>query len=593
MALKKLLKSGYPVVLGGTSQKTNPYVGSMGLLDIQGFHLDESGALTRWNGFKVYQTTPSIFSHAGELTPDLTGLFLFLKSDGTRFEIATTKTKIWRFGNPTANEYNELSLANSGFGAAGTGANRTGTVNDKHSFAVLKDILYMFNGIDPNIMYDGVNIQSLGIQPVAGNPVAQNGGAGVLTGTYSHKITYYNSLKGIESSPSVKTNDFTASSNQINVLAFPTPDNPQVDKIRIYRTTADGGVWLFNAEIPSNQGSYIDNLPDSQLGIQVELLANGVPPAFQIAEIHKGRLFGVPSNSSRVWFSKQGKPNAVHPNDFRDLDPDDGDRVVTGIKRLFGQIIAFKNDSIWNGSGSDRFDFSFNRQVSGVGAVNQESILTVPGKNIFMFMSENGFYSYDGVTERYESQQIEPLIKGLNQSRLKYTHGFAYKKLNMLIWLVSNGASTKNDLMVVYDYVQNMWTTRSLSNAKMAANVAAIIEGVANDEEFLTGGYDSGEVYQGDIGDSDNGALIATSVTDRAIPRQDSFPDLEKSFNRIVIFFKPYTGSKVRVSYAVNDPDGTFISLGIVGTSDASGQASIRFNARGRRIYFKIEGAEA
>jgi len=582
VSLKPTQTSGYPMVSDGLSQKQNPYIGSMGLLSVEGFHLDESGSLTKWNGFQQYQTTASLFNHAGETTPDVTGLFLFTKADGTRFEMATTKTKVWRFGTPVANEYNELALN------ADVGGQRTGVVDDIYSFAVLRDILYMFNGVDSNLKYDGTNIRNMGIAQPATAPTAASGGAGVLTGGYSYKVTFYNSAKGHESNPSAASNTFTASSNSIDLTGIPVSTDLQVDKRRLYRTTTGGGVWLFLADINDNTTTiYADNASDATLGIKVELLANGEPPVAKIAEVYKGRVFMVPANSSRIHFSDQEKPNAVHPNDFRDLDPDDGDNI-RGLKRLFGQLVAFKDDSIWNGSGTDRFNFSFNRQVTGVGAVNNDSILTVPGRNVFMFMSEDGFYSYDGVSERYESYAIEKVVKGLNQSRVRQIQGFVYKKLNIMVWIASNGSSTTNNLMIVYDYVQNMWTTRDLTKPKMAANVASIIEDSNNNEIFYTGGYGTGEVFKGDTGGSDGGAAISCSVTDRALPRTDKHPYSQKSFDRLILFFKPVAGSSVTVSYAINSPNSSFLSLGTLNTSDSSGQATIRFNGRGRRIFFKF-----
>jgi len=571
-------KSGWSVVSGGLRKKLNPYVGDKGFWKLENFHMDESGSLVKWLGMKKYNSIQLLEAAVGAT---FTGLFDYVQAIGTRHPMATGLTGLYRFGNPSANTWNAISLAN-------VGGDRTITADDLSSWVVLRDILYQFNGKDPNIKFDAATAFNMGIAaPGIGTIGAIATGTELGIGTYSYKVTFYNSALAHESNPSAKTADIvtTSGNQQINLTGIPVSIDAQVNRRRLYRTALDGGVWLFLAEIADNTTTiFNDANADSTLGVQGEEFAFGVPPISRIAEIYKGHVFMVPKNSSRIHFSKQNFPNAVHANDFRDLDPDDGD-VVTGIKRLFGEIIAFKNDSIWNGIGDDRDTFQFTRQVTGVGSVNHHGILIVPGKNLIMFPSENGFYTYDGITEQYQTIQIESVYRALNQARLNLMVGFPYKPKNFLIWLASNGSSTQGDILIIYDYVQNQWMTRPIPNTK--ANIGAIIEDASNNELFYLGGY-GGHVWQGDTGLSDDGAAISCEVIDRAIPRPDQNPEEEKSFNELIVWFKTQANVTVTASYALEDPENAYTTIGTIDISKISGQDRLRFNAIGHRIYFKF-----
>lgn len=557
----------------GQQRKANPFLSIGGLYQCSGMHFDEPGSITKWKGFSK-TINGFVMSQLLEsaVAAKFTGLFDYTKSDQTKIAIAAALSDIYKQNSGT------WQSIKSG---------QTGTVNDLYDFFVLKDVLYMCNGVNGNLKYDGTNVWNMGIAAPGSAPTAASGGAGVLTGAYSYKVTFYNSTLGHESNPSAASNTFTAASNQINLTGIPTSADTQVNQRRLYRTTTGGGVWQFLATISDNTTTtYTDNNADSALGTAVEATGNGVPPTVAMFAVYKGFVFMVAKNSSRVWFSRQNAPNAVDSNDFRDLDADDGD-VVTGIKRLYDYVVAFKNDSIWNGSGTDRNSMQFTRQAGGIGSVNHKGIVLVPGLGMLMFPSEDGFYSYNGVNEKKESSEIDSVYRGLNQSRLKYIVGDVYKPLNLCYWLASDGSSSENDLMITYDYQKGEWATRPLS---VKGNVTAIIEDSSNNEIFYVGSYD-GYVRQGDTGYSDDGSALTATVIDRPWPKGND-SDTIKAFSEMLIYFKPQSGTTLSVSYAIDDPDGTYTSIGTADLSASSGVARMTFDAQGRRLYPKFVNAQ-
>lgn len=571
-----MAKSGRLGAVGDLSKKVSPFLDDEGYWSCQGFHFDESGSLTKWQGFQKLNTTQLTESGAATFT----GLFDYWKSDGNQYRVATGLTGFYLFNSPSAYAWNSIDLT-------ACGGARTGTADNIYDFIVLNDVLYVCNGVDANFKYNGTNAWNMGITAPSGAATAANGVAGALTGAYSYKYTYYNSTLGHESNPSPVSNTVTAAGNKIDLSGLTASADTQVDYKRLYRTTAGGGVWLYVAQVANATTTYTDNATDATLGIAVEGAKNGVPPTAKFWEVYKNHVFMVGASSSNVYFSRPGYPNAVHSNDFRSLDPNDGE-FVTGLKRLYSELIAYKEGSIWNGYGDDRLSFAFTRTVTGFGAASHHSIVAVPGQSRHIFLMPDGsFGTYNGSTADYEAVDIQPVTRGLNKSKLSKTVGRVYPQRNMCIWLVPDGAATQSDLLITYDYVNNKWATRDIDNTK--GNIMAIMEDSDGDKNFYMGGY-TGYVWQGDVGHSDDGSAISCELIDRAHPKgNDEFsPETIKSFYEIRVFFKPQSGFTITVSYAIDDPDGSYTSAGTIDGSATSGQGYVRFNAQGRRLYPKF-----
>jgi hypothetical protein len=423
-----------------------------------------------------------------------------------------------------------------------------------------------------------------------------------------YAITYEND-RVMESNPAQDTSGTlitvtatataTTGANSISLGGIPVSAQVQVTKRNLYRTTANGGVYLYLDTIANNTATtYTDTSNDSVLGIQMEQFANGVPAPFSMIDIYKGIAFmgGDPSNLSRVWFSGNGKPYAVDSNDYRDLDPNDGD-ILTGIKRYQGTIVAFKNNSIWNAVGEDRDNIAFNKIVSSIGAVNNACIVDVPIKNVLCAISNAGrFFFYDGTTVTYTAFGLEPILNDLNYSQLQRIVGCAVPTHNQVRWTVPYGASDQNNMIVWFDYVQDKWGTTLIPNT--LAGYCAMMRDTDNRPSFYVAGvYKSvapvaggGYVWKGDSGGSDDGSAIDCEVMDRGHPKQDPNPTNNKMFYHIFVWFKPSStpGATASVYAHKNDPDSTPILLGTIDLTKPSGQDHVHFNITGRRCYIHI-----
>ena len=569
-------KSGSLGLSENLNKKVNPFLADDGFYKCSGFHLDEALSITKWNGFQKFNNIPLLETGS---PATFTGIFHYAKSDQTYKHLATTTKGFYLFNSPIGSAWNALDLT-------GCGGARTGTANDLFDSIILNDILYLGNGVDGNIKYDGNNYpRNMGITAPTVVATASLGGTGITAVTgYQYKYTYYNSTLGHESNPvampSVTTGPFT--DKTVTVTCTCSAD-PQVNKIRIYRTTDGGAVWLYVGQIDDTgtTNTFTDNFADTTLGVAVDQFGNGVPPIFAFIALWKGHAFMVPKNSSTVYFSKAGYPNAVDSNDYRELGKNDGS-VITGMALINDTLVIYKGNSIWNAVGDDRYSFGFIKQPPTVGAISNQSIVAVPGSGIHYFASQDGFYVYNGIASGIAGIGVQKDYLAFNQSRLNVIGGRPHKSRKLLIWIASSGSSTQNDTIVWFDYLQNKWGTRDISNVK--ANVIANMMDESNREQFYIGGYD-GYVYVGDSGGSDNGSDILCDVIDRAHPKADANNENVKCFTHLFLWFSPLSGATINVSYAIDNPDGPYISLGTIDASNPSGQNHIHFKALGRRIY--------
>lgn len=582
MAVARELKSGYLQLLGDLNKKVNPEIADDGMYKLEGFSLDESLSLTKRAG---YQKLNSVQLTEGGNPATFTGLFEYTKADLTRQQIATGLTGVYRYGSPSANQWNSLSLT-------GAGGARTGTAANLYDAAVFDDLFYLGNGVDGNLKYNGTTVYNMGItapSTTATVALAAAGAGNLTNGTYSYKITFYNSTLGHESNPSSVTADVTVvdktTDGKVALTDIPVSTDAQVNQRRIWRTTVGGGVWLLLATINDNTTTtYTDNIADSGLGIAIDGFGNGVPPVFSMIEVWQGYAFMAAPNSSYIQFSKVNKPNACDTNDRRGLDINDGD-VVTGIKK-YSPLVAFKANSIWNAYGSDRNSFGFTKTVPDTGSVNNACIVNVPLKNVLAFIDGNArFWFYNGVQVIPTALGLETDLNALNQGQLSKIVGSVHKTKNQCRWVVPNGSSDENDLMIWYDYLEDKWGTQPIANVK--ANYITELKDSASRNQNYLAGY-TGYVWSGDTGGSDDGSAVSCEVIDRGHPNVDPYPDQKKTFYEILVLFKVASGTTITVSIAPDNPEGTYTSVGTIDCGTASGRETLRFNVTCFRSYVKI-----
>jgi len=563
---------------GGTQTKTNRALSATGFTSLSGFHFYEDGAITKWGGMdKFLNGAQQVFLPA---TDRFTKAFTHKTATGKRFYAYSI--------NGLTITIRQYSLGLWTSVANFTTAN--GSVTDLAQATEMNGILFFaVRGVPvKKTNSNPITIFNAGIaSPTIGptSAIAIAGGA-LLSGTYRFVYTYFSTTFQRESNPSpagsLTITNPPNSSIQFNIT--PSTD-PQVDRVRIYRTTAGGGVFLFESE---STNTVIQSITGAATGIEVELLANGAPPTFEGLATVEGRGYGYKENSSDIFFSSIANLDAWHVNDFRSLPSDiEGVSagVITGIGELFSLPVVFKTDSIWVGEATDdRLALGFRRQVIGVGCVSAASIVRLEGKNLLVFASDTGIYIFDGSTVEKISSDIDPIWQNLDKAGKKSISAIIYKSKDVVIFSVRDGLLVL--FLLIWNYGNKTWATRKMTTAPNALSLISD----ANNNELVYVGVDGG-LAQFDVGTNDLGVFVEGEFISRALP------DLEDGMNAgthktlisVLITMSGSVGT-VEVLIAQDDNTNPYTSIGIVGVPDGGkiGQKYIGCNEHGRRFFLKF-----
>jgi hypothetical protein len=223
-------------------------------------------------------------------------------------------------------------------------------------------------------------------------PTVATGSAGVLTGTYDYKITYYSSTWGQESPSSDASSSVAPSSEQIDLSVIPTSTDTRVTDVRIYRRkiTTNESLWTFVKEISNGSSTVSDNTRDADLEFTTiaPLSFTDTLPAFDTMATQAGVVFLGGRDRNSIFYSRPNQPWNVEGS------VDVGNDAVVALRAAQGVIYVFKKRSIWTLSGNSPSTFFARRVVSGIGSIAPNAIVQQDG--LFYFQGEKGAYVFDG-----------------------------------------------------------------------------------------------------------------------------------------------------------------------------------------------------
>jgi len=152
---------------------------------------------------------------------------------------------------------------------------------------------------------------------------------------------------------------------------------------------------------------------------------NAPPYQWRLAYYYKDRMFyTTQDHPDRLYYSAIGQPEHTDPDDYETLD-DAGGRI-TGMAELSGQLVIFKEKSIWilsgiiiagdnatNATGApvDPSPHELYKTKSHVGCNNTLSangVIVAGLPSRIYFVSASGFYSFDGLEPVLLSGNIDP-----------------------------------------------------------------------------------------------------------------------------------------------------------------------------------------
>jgi hypothetical protein len=331
------------------------------------------------------------------------------------------------------------------------------------------------------------HVQRHGIKPPQFHSLPFSGGVGTITttnATYRHK--FRNSLTEQESEPGPISATVSATNQNISVPTVQGSPDPQVDKIRFYRSlSGTAGAWYFAGEV-ANPGSgglvtFVDTTPDAGLGpLMREFLDLTIPDTCThlVYWPQAARLVGIDAVNQFVILS-DGPEVGIDPvvtssrgrlrlesfpaDNILFVNRDDGDKLVA-LAAFFDAVLIFKGHSVWRliGTPPDIVvqPVLFRDDLSGVGAFSPKSIAV--DQDAMVFAGEDGFYSVtrtEGIATGFASERLSRAIDDewaprLVQNQTAKTH-IVYarlrRQLRAFACVDANPTNEPNE-MFVYQY---------------------------------------------------------------------------------------------------------------------------------------------
>lgn len=402
------------------------------------------------------------------------------------------------------------------------------------------DLLFLYNGVNSPLLYDGTTTREVGIVAPATAPSVNTqttGGDLTLLGSYVFSYTYYNSVTHAESSPSPFTDpiQLTGANDAIvfNVIAG---DPAYGDILRMYRTFANtAGPLYLDGEVSIASTSYTSTVSDSGLGQEIELDNSRIQDLTATANFAtniQNRIF-VKSANNEVRWSKVGQSGPM-PESFeikattrtvaRFGSADD----IVGINKITQLPIVLKQRSIGrldqvgipdNGQSFDNVIFQYSEISDVHGAVSEFAAVQVRGELIYL--GKENIYATDGVNVRTVGDAIKATVRTLGFTDLQAMGMSAandIEKSKVYISVFSSPLLTSPDMVLVGDYQmypEFRWTFYSVgSNSTTWPGIQAgcffsVVSPTSGAVEVHFGNsLKNGKYYKMNVGDNDDGSPI-------------------------------------------------------------------------------------
>lgn len=362
---------------------------------------DVTGSITKCKGSIKYNQTA--------LAAPLKDQFEAIFSDGARHLLAVQSGEIKYSSGDTI--FNTV-VNGTGFSS---GAN--------FEFATTQDRVYGGNASDDPIVYDratsyggvvytaprvrDMGAQAPGSAAVAGAPTA---GGNVPNGAHTYKITFvYYDFEESNGSPVSGAQTAGAGNNTIPLSSIPI-GGYGVTARKIYRDNNDG-LYLHIATLADNTTTVFSDTINVGLTPTEIPEFNNAPPSFGLVTLWLDKLWfaKVPGDPYTLFYSESGQPDIVRPENQILCNQED---PITAFVVYFDRLIVFNRRSMGQILGKTADSFRYAAIPSSVGCVDNRTlqIRVVEGVPILIWLSDRGFYTYDGNAINYISDEIEDLV---------------------------------------------------------------------------------------------------------------------------------------------------------------------------------------
>ena len=322
-----------------------------------------------------------------------------------------------------------------------------------------KNQLFLMDG-HVTYRYDGTNLKAPGLTAPATAPGLAAGPVSGVTGTYEGYVVWYDSVMDHESSPSETATAVVFADTQRR-WTIPTGTPPSTaDYWRIYarRTDTSENSFFRAGTIPIGQTQYDEAIVDAARRDRGPTdNENDVPPAFAFAEEFKGYRLGFRRDSSDMYVSKALDPESQHPRDVFPIGGKGDTKPVRSCRKYGdGECLVRKPTRTYRLVG-DRVPFKILQIKGSLGGVSQYSGTEV----------EDWWYDWDEIKGPYRTNTItwEPLadhritriLATLNRQALAAVQCEHHKTLNLIIWKIPVGGTTRCRMLLKYHTGLQRW----------------------------------------------------------------------------------------------------------------------------------------
>ena len=375
------------------------------------------------------------------------------------------------------------------------------------SFASLNNVLYIANGVDELMKYDGSRVYRAGMPEPASLGLPASVTASSSTKEYFYGVIYEftdamgNVISSRMKTASVIDSAAVSGNNSISVAipfltsgGFNIEDNTKI-KVKTYRTIANAGLagpFYLLDERDNNKNGSTFNISDTQTDsdafqdltnayILPGDLTHGLPPKGKYLSVYKNSLVisGQPGNVNNVSFSLAAseltgtQPAERGSEAFPDatnqiiVESSFGDKI-SAIATLRDSLFVFHKNSIHaiigeiNNDQGVTFISDLITKEGQLGCESNSSITEVGNK--LMFLSRDGLYTIDASSSLSElSSLINPLFDNNELSKRRAVSQVWADKQLVIIQVPSESNTTSityttgKSLVVAYDLFRGAW----------------------------------------------------------------------------------------------------------------------------------------
>jgi hypothetical protein len=490
-------------LFGGMDERWNPDPNLASVA--QDLRWDERGGWDTAGGYReLVNDSEGSSPYSGE--GQITSLHWFAQHNGARQWLVyeTNGGKLRHFNGSTAPAAPWSDIVDYG-GLAYNGTNRSRTTLTTPWQGTQSQVwggrLYLVNGIDEPLVFNGEYADRAGFSSRAGTPSAgpvstssgdgtsiKDQGLGVLAAAgstrecgYRYKVTFVNE-RGQES-PASDAAQASFENGPTNKLGCTVQLPVGLDSVvarRVYRTrntlNSDGEPFslgyaeefYFLTEIQDNiSETFEDWVPDPNLGALLDETSIGPwPMGVKFLAVFKNTMFASGTSDNHIRYSAPNFPEVFPADNILPIGDGDGGQIM-GLYPTKNALVAFKQRGIYLIKGDPLNGFYAETLTQNTGCSAPGSIQELPGLGV-VFLSEDGLHLLKGALENTGtptetillSTPIPETIERINRSAMLNVRSAVLHREREYWLAVPFGGNSNSTDLIIFHYDVGHFTTR-------------------------------------------------------------------------------------------------------------------------------------